>query len=103
MKIRNRLSLEFTLLTAGIMLLVMILIYGLFSDYVKQVFYHRLRDRALITAHGFPGKDELTKKSFLDIQQKYPRSLTGERSFITMNRTNNPLSTIPAPLLLLPW
>jgi signal transduction histidine kinase len=82
MKIRNRLSLEFTLLTAGIMLLVMLLLYGLFSDYVKQVFYHRLRDRALITAQVFLEKDELTKKSFLEIQQKYMRSLNGERSFI---------------------
>lgn len=82
MKIRNRLSLEFTLLTAGIMLLVMVLIYGLFADYVKQVFFHRLRDRALITAQVFLEKDELTKKSFLEIQQKYLRSLTGERSFI---------------------
>lgn len=82
MKIRNRLSLEFALLSAGIMLLVMLLIYGLFADYVKQTFYHRLRDRALITAQVFLEKDELTKKSFLEIQQKYMRSLAGERSFI---------------------
>ena len=82
MKIRNRLSLEFTLLTAGIMLLVMVLIYGLFADYVKQVFFHRLRDRALITAQVFLEKDELTKKSFLEIQQKYMQSLPSERSFI---------------------
>lgn len=82
MKIRNRLSMEFTLLTAGIMLLVMVLIYGLFADYVKQVFFHRLRDRALITAQVFLEKDELTKKSFIEIQQKYMQSLTNERSFI---------------------
>lgn len=104
MKIRNRLSLEFTLLTAGIMLLVMILIYGLFSDYVKQVFYHRLRDRALITAQVFLEKDELTKKSFLDIQRKYMRSLTGERSFIyneqnTQSFINDSSATVTTALV----
>lgn len=82
MKIRNRLSLEFTLLSAGILLLVMIIIYLLFADYVKQVFFHRLRDRALITAQVFLEKDELTKKSFLEIQQKYMRNLTEEKNYI---------------------
>lgn len=104
MKIRNRLSLEFALLSAGIMLLVMLLIYGLFADYVKQVFYHRLRDRALITAQVFLEKDELTKKSFLEIQQKYMRSLTGERSFIyndqnTQSFINDSSSTITPDLV----
>lgn len=82
MKIRNRLSMEFTLLSAGILLLVMIIIYLLFADYVKQVFFHRLRDRALITAQVFLEKDELTKKSFLEIQQKYMRNLTEEKNYI---------------------
>lgn len=82
MKIRNRLSMEFTLLSAGILLLVMIIIYLLFADYVKQVFFHRLRDRALITAQVFLEKDELTKKSFLEIQEKYMRNLTEEKNYI---------------------
>ncbi len=85
MKIRNRLSLEFTLLSAGIMLLVFLLIYGLFADYIEQTFFHRLRDRALITAQVFLEKDELTRKSFLEIQEKYLQRLPGEQSFIYNN------------------
>lgn len=104
MKIRNRLSLEFTLLTAGMMLLVFLLIYGLFSDYIDQVFYARLRDRALITAQVYLEKDELTRKSFLDIQQKYLQTLPDEQSFIfdDQNRrsfSNDSSSLVPQPVV----
>ncbi|WEK33778.1 MAG: HAMP domain-containing sensor histidine kinase [Candidatus Pseudobacter hemicellulosilyticus] len=96
MKIRNRLSLEFTLLTAGMMLLVFILIYTLFTDYINQVFYARLRDRALITAEVYLEQDELTRKNFLDIQQKYLHTLPDEQSFIFNERNVGSFNTAPS-------
>lgn len=82
MKIRTRLSLDFTLLTAAFMLLVFLVIYFSFSGYLRRDFYSRLNDRALITANVFFEKDELTRRSFIEIQKKYQQILPEEQSFV---------------------
>jgi signal transduction histidine kinase len=82
MKIRTRLSMEFTLLTAGFMLLVFLAIYLLFSNYLRRDFFSRLNDRALVTANVYLEKDELTRRSFTAIQKKYLQILPEEQSFI---------------------
>jgi signal transduction histidine kinase len=80
MKIRHRLTLQFTLLAGIIQLVVFVLVYLLFVESVNNAFYRRLEDRALITAQVYLEKDELEKKNFLEIQQKYQQVIPGENS-----------------------
>jgi len=78
MKIRDRLSLQFTLIFAVLLLVVLATIYLLTYKYRASDFYDRLRDRALITAQLFLAEDNLSEAKFRAVQQKYPQSLPGE-------------------------
>lgn len=82
MKIRLRLTLQFTLLSGIILLVVFVLVYLLSARYIRTYFYRQLEDRALITAQVFLEKDELAKKKFRDIQKKYLQGIPGESSNI---------------------
>ena len=90
MRIRHRLALQFTLLSGIILLIIFALVYLLSAQYVRQVFYRQLEDRALITAQVHLEKDELTKKKFREIQKKYMQSIPDERSNI-YNENNQPV------------
>jgi signal transduction histidine kinase len=78
MKIRDRLTLQFTLIFAVLLLLVLATIYLLTDNYRKSDFYDRLRDRALTTAQLFLGEDNLSVEKFQAVQVKYPQSLPKE-------------------------
>lgn len=78
MKIRDRLSLQFTLIFAVLLLVVLATIYLLTYKYRVSDFYDRLRDRALITAQLFLAEDNLSVAKFRAVQQKYPQSLPAE-------------------------
>jgi signal transduction histidine kinase len=80
MKIRHRLTLQFTLLTGIILLVIFALVYLLSARYVSATFYRQLEVRALITAQVYLEKDELAKKKFLEIQTQYLQSIPGESS-----------------------
>lgn len=71
-----------TLLAATVLLLILILVYGLFAKYIRQNFYHRLGDRALIIAQLYLEKDELTRRSFLEIQERSLLKLADEHAYI---------------------
>ncbi|SKA29638.1 Signal transduction histidine kinase [Chitinophaga eiseniae] len=82
MKIRHRLSLQFTLITGIILTGVFILIYLLSAQYIRNSFYKLLQVRALVTAQVYLEKDELTKKKFIEIEKSYRQSIPDEFSNI---------------------
>jgi signal transduction histidine kinase len=78
MKIRNRLTLQFTALVAVILVIVLASIFYLALEYRASSFNVRLRERAFITANVFLEEDELAKKNFETYQRKYLESLPDE-------------------------
>jgi len=79
MKIKDRLSLQFTILSAILLLLVLAGIYLLTIQHIKNDFHSKLLDRAVTTAELFLAQDNLSEEKFRDVQKKYPQSLPGER------------------------
>ncbi|WP_436491184.1 ATP-binding protein [Chitinophaga sp. ARDCPP14] len=104
MKIRHRLSLQFTLISGIILTVVFVLIYLLSAQYIRNSFYKLLQMRALVTAQVYLEKDELTKKKFLEIEKSYRERIPDESSniydqhnqavFIEKTRYNWPVSLL---------
>lgn len=82
MKIRHRLSLQYTLISGILLLAVFALIYLLSAQYIQKSFYRILQGRALITAQVFLEKDELTKKKFRELEERYQERIPNESSNI---------------------
>ena len=78
MKIRDRLSLQFTMLSAVLLFLVLAAIYGLTWRNQKKDFYSHLLDRAITNAELFLAQDNLSVEKFREVQKKYPQSLPEE-------------------------
>lgn len=104
MKIRHRLSLQFTLISGILLTIVFVLIYLLSAQYIQNSFYKLLQMRALVTAQVYLEKDELTKKKFLEIEKSYRERIPDESSniydqynqpvFIEKTRYNWPVSML---------
>lgn len=92
MKIRDRLSLEFTIISAIMLLLVLAGIYLLTARYRLSGFHDRLLDRAVTTGELFLAQDNLSEEKFRDVQKKYPQSLPDEVVRI-YNDSNEPVFT----------
>jgi signal transduction histidine kinase len=90
MKIRHRLSLQFTLISGIILSVIFAVIYLVFAGYVSNSFYKILQVRALITAQVYLEEDELTKKKFKEIEASYQQSIPDESSNI-YNEQNMPV------------
>ncbi|RAI99714.1 signal transduction histidine kinase [Chitinophaga skermanii] len=82
MKIRNRLALQFTLISGVILSVIFVLLYLLCAQFMRNSFYSLLQERAYITAQVFLEKDELAVKKFLDVQKRYQQGIPGETSNI---------------------
>ena len=78
MKIRNRLSLQFTLISAVLLLIVLSCIYLLSENYRKNDFRERLTERAITNAQLFLAEDNLSKEKFKEVQKKFPQTLPEE-------------------------
>ncbi|MBA3899872.1 MAG: HAMP domain-containing protein [Bacteroidetes bacterium] len=78
MKIRNRLTLQFTALVAIIMFVVLSAIYALSYRYSSNGFYERLKERAIVSAHLFLEEDEINHALFKTFQEKYFQKLNEE-------------------------
>jgi signal transduction histidine kinase len=78
MKIRDRLSLHFAILSAVLLFLVLAAIYGLFWNNRQQDFYGHLLDRAITNAELFLAQDNLSAEKFRDVQKRYPQTLPDE-------------------------
>lgn len=90
MKIKHRLSLQFTWISGIILSIAFLLIYLLSANSVQNSFYKLLQMRALVTAQVYLEKDELTKKKFLEIEKSYREKIPDESGSI-YDQDNNPV------------
>lgn len=78
MKIKNRLALNFTLISSAALLTVMVIIYIAFSSFFLNDFYNRLTNRARIAADVYLNADEITSDSLLRVKERYVTRLHDE-------------------------
>lgn len=80
MKIRDKLSIQFTTLVAAILLIFCLMIYYISVLQHKNEFYNELRERAQITAYIFLEEDGFSKEVYTAIAERYVHSLPEERA-----------------------
>jgi signal transduction histidine kinase len=78
MKIKDRLALYFTLISAGILLIAMAAVFIAFNSLVKADFYSRLMDRTLVAAQVYLEADEISADSLNHVRERYLKKLPGE-------------------------
>ena len=78
MKVKNRLSLQFTLMFAILLLIVLMGIYLFVKHNRVRSFFDKLDDRALTIAQFYLAEDNLSKDNFNHIIKKFPQSLDNE-------------------------
>jgi signal transduction histidine kinase len=78
MKIKNRLALYFTLITAVILLIALTIIFISFISSAKADFYNRLLDRAKVAAQVYLEADEISADSLSHVRERYLKQLPGE-------------------------
>ncbi|HXL58307.1 MAG TPA: HAMP domain-containing sensor histidine kinase [Chitinophagaceae bacterium] len=78
MKIKNKLTLIFTLIIAVILICLNLYIYILSSSFTKNNFYNQLKDRAIVTATVFLEADEESSAIIKSFQKKYLSTLPNE-------------------------
>ncbi len=71
MKIKDRLSMNFTLISSGVMLGLILAIYLAFEVYFRTDFYNRLKDRAEVAAQLYLKADEISTDSLNYIRERY--------------------------------
>ncbi|RFZ90735.1 sensor histidine kinase [Mucilaginibacter conchicola] len=78
MKIKTRLSLNFTLLSSGALLLVLVALYIAVYSFFVADFYNRLGDRTNLASQVYLKADELAADSMIQIQEEYLEKLPDE-------------------------
>lgn len=78
MKVKNRLSLQFTLMFAVLLLMVLAGIYLFVEHNRVKTFFNKLDDRAITVAQFYLAEDNLSKENFKGVLKKYPQSLSNE-------------------------
>ena len=78
MKIRTKLTLIFTCVTAFLILLLSLAIYYFSLLYTERAFYDQLKERLNITAQVYLKKDEVDARIYQDIRERFLRSLPQE-------------------------
>ncbi|HTK22321.1 MAG TPA: hypothetical protein VL442_22540, partial [Mucilaginibacter sp.] len=78
MKIRNRLALYFTIISAVILLIALSVIFITFNSFAKADFYSRLVDRAKVAAQLYLEADEISPDSLSRVRERYLKQLPGE-------------------------
>jgi signal transduction histidine kinase len=92
MKIKNRLALHFTLLSSGLLLIVMLSMYWAFADFFRTDFYDHLTDRAKVAAQLYLEADEISSDSLNHVREHMLEHLPGE--VIRVYNANNLASFI---------
>ncbi len=87
MRIRNKLTLVYTSITALLLLCLNFYIYYSASIYIKNNFYGDLKQRALLTAQVYLEQDEMEANLWKQIKDKFLQSIPGEE--IRMYDKNN--------------
>lgn len=78
MKLKNKLSLQFTFLFAVVLFVVLFGIYMLENSRRKVSFYDKLEDRAMIVGEFYFREDNMTKENFNEVIKKFPQTLSNE-------------------------
>lgn len=78
MKIRDRLSLYFTLSCAAILLLVLGSIFVAFRQFLQDDFFKRLKDRTMVAGRLYLEADEVSADSMERIRARYLEKISGE-------------------------
>lgn len=78
MKIKDKITLSFTLITSTLFLVSFILIYFFSAQYIEKEFFQRLEERANIVALSHLEKDELSTEIYNEILKKYFQTLPKE-------------------------
>ena len=78
MKIKNRLSLYFTAISAIVLLMVQVVICITFNSLVKSDFYDHLMDRANVAAQLYLEADEISVDSLNNVRERYLEPLSNE-------------------------
>ena len=78
MKVKNRLSLQFTFMFAVLLFIVLLGIYVLVEQNRKESFYAKLDDRALIVGELYLAEDNMTPDDFKKVKELYPKTLSHE-------------------------
>ena len=87
MKIKDRISTYFTLITAFILIVVLSAVYFTFYQFLQADFFNRLKDRTMVTANLYLEADEISRDSLSKIRDKYLEKLNGE--VIRIYNSNN--------------
>ena len=78
MKIKNRLSLYFTAISAFVLLIVEVVICITFNSLVKSNFYDNLMYRAYVAAQLYLEADEISADSLSHVKERYLKPLSNE-------------------------
>jgi signal transduction histidine kinase len=78
MKVKDRLSLQFTFMFAVLLLVVLSGIYWVVNNNREKAFYNKLNDRAVTVAQFYLAEDNLSKENFEKVLKKFPQSLYQE-------------------------
>ncbi|MCW3463521.1 sensor histidine kinase [Chitinophaga nivalis] len=78
MKIRDRLSLQFTFIFAVMLAVLLTTIYLLVVHHQRKSFFDKLDERAKTAAQFYLAEDNLSVESFSKVLRNYPRSLSQE-------------------------
>jgi signal transduction histidine kinase len=78
MKVRDRLSFQFTFMFAVLLLVVLTGIYLFVEHNRVKTFYNKLDDRAITVAEFYLAEDNLSKENFKNVLKKFPLSLSNE-------------------------
>lgn len=78
MKIKDRLSLYFTLSTTMILLAVLWVVYFTFMKFMESDFFDRLTDRAMVTAKLYLEADEISPEALDKVRNQYLVTLNSE-------------------------
>ncbi|WP_316747320.1 ATP-binding protein [Pedobacter gandavensis] len=78
MKLKDRLSLYFTLISTLTLLAVLCAVYFTFIKFLEADFFDRLTDRTMVTAKLYLEADEISADSLNTVRNQYLETLNGE-------------------------
>ncbi|MCX2451842.1 HAMP domain-containing sensor histidine kinase [Pedobacter sp. PLR] len=78
MKLKDRLSLYFTLISTLTLLAVLCAVYFTFIKFLEADFFDRLTDRTMVTAKLYLEADEISADSLNTVRNQYMEALNGE-------------------------
>ena len=96
MKLKDRIALNFALITSGILFLMGVLIFLLYRNYIQHEFTSRLHERCMTAAQLYLDQDELSPQVLDNIRQKHLRTLPSEQEyFFPLSQKDSMLPSLP--------